>query len=278
MLPGTGPNAPHGDAFLQNIPPQLRDIVKKLANYEVDPRTLSYRGGLRTKVIAWASQYDPNYDAAQYPARAAAIKEFNSGSQNSPAGMITAGNTALQHAAQLLGYSEKVGGHNDYGILNSAANMLHKGYELATQDPVYGQYNALMPKFVEEMTRFYKGTGGNEADIKRDLDNLSIANSPAARKAALQALAHAIHSKINTLQARWKTAMGPTGWMKAVGQPGSDFPIMQKKGQQAFDTIMGTAQPSENPSLDPSNYHMNPATGQQTPSIDDLVKKYGGAQ
>lgn len=251
LVPGTGPDAVHGEAFLKTVPSDLRDIVRKLANYEVDPRTLSYRGGLRTRVIAWASQYDPNYDAAQYPTRQAAIKEFNSGGPNSPAGQITAGNTALQHLGHLWDLSKEVGGVNNAGILNSTANYLHKGYEAATQDPNYKAYNAGLSKFVEEATKFYRGIGGNEADLQRDLENLSVANSPAAREAAMRTLAQFMKGKINALQDRWKTAMGPTGWMKAVGQGPSDFKIIQGESQTQYDKIMGAdagtgAHPAQN--------------------------------
>lgn len=240
FLPGTGPGGLHGDAFLKSdVPPELRDIVRKMANYEVDPRTLSYRGGLRTRVIAWASQYDPNYDAAQYPARAAAIKEFNSGGPNSPAGTITAGNTALQHLGHLWDLSQEVGGVNHAGPLNSTFNWLHQGYESANQDPAYKAYNAGLSKFVEEATKFYRGTGGNEADLQRDIQNLSVANSPAAREAAMRTLAEFMKSKINALQDRWKTAMGPTGWMRAVGQAPQDFNIIQNESQKQYDKILG---------------------------------------
>ncbi len=168
-----------GEQFLkQTVPAELQDIVRKVANYQVDVKSLGYRGETRSRILAWASQYNPQFDQAQAGSRFAAIKEFNSGGQNSPAQQIVNGNVALQHAAQLLGYSDKIGGVSSGHLYSGLGNYANSWDEWAHQDPTYSSYNALLPKFVEEMTRFYKGTGGNEADIKRDIDNLSIANSP----------------------------------------------------------------------------------------------------
>lgn len=63
-------------------------------------------------------------------------------------------------------------------------------------------------RFAEEATKFYRGVGGTEADIKRAINDLTAAQSPEARKTAIKAQAELMAPKINALQDRWKQDMG----------------------------------------------------------------------
>src|SRR6185295_812441 len=53
------------------------------------------------KTLADVAQYEPNFDLTTWTTRNQARKEFNAGGPNTPAGQITAGNTAIQHLKQL---------------------------------------------------------------------------------------------------------------------------------------------------------------------------------
>lgn len=230
-----------GDEFLKtSVPPELHDIVKKIASYDMDPRTsTSLRGGQREKILAMVAQYDPTYDQALYPSRAAAIKEFNAGGPNSPAGMITAGNTAIKHLLQVSDAAQKLGGVDNAWILNMPINKLHIAKEAMKNNPALKEYDGAVGKYVEEATKFYRGIGGNEADIQRDLENLTAAQSPTARNAALATQAALMKSKIEALQSRWQTAMGPTAWQRSISA--GDFPIIQKDSAKALITLTARA-------------------------------------
>jgi hypothetical protein len=222
-----------------SIPELIRETVKKVAAYDMDPRTLIGRGGqYRNAVMAAVSKYAPDFDEGQYSTRKAAMKEFNAGGPNAPASMITSGRTAIGHADKLLALSEKVGGPDDMGMANGAANGLNALKLSMNQNPDGKAYNALLSKFVEEGTRFYRGTGGNEADLQRDLANLSLANSKDARAAALQTLVGALQSKIAAYDGRWHTAMGDTGWRKAIGEGVPDFPVLDRTAKEAYDRVI----------------------------------------
>ncbi len=97
-----------------------------------------------------------------------------------------------------------------------------------------------------------------------------------SRRAALQTLGHAIYAKINSLQDRYKTAMGPTGWMQSVGNLGPDFPIIQHSGQKAYNTLMGVsaAQPSvASPKAAPHSGTPMLAPGQSTTLNGVTIKR-----
>jgi hypothetical protein len=89
-------------------------------------------------------------------------------------------------------------------------------------------YNNALGRFAEEATKFYRGVGGTEADIQRALHDLTAAQSPEARAAAIKAQAELMHSKVNALQDRWKQGMGPLV---------DEFPIIHPESKQALEKI-----------------------------------------
>jgi len=141
------------------------------------------------------AQFDPSYDQALYPARAAAYKEFFAGGNSSPAGQLTAGNTAIQHLGRVLELSDKLGGTNDAWILNKPVNWFNEHQQEWKNSPELVRYKGAMDRFVEEATKFYRGTGGNEADINRALSNMTAGQSPEARTAAIKEQANLMQSK-----------------------------------------------------------------------------------
>jgi hypothetical protein len=228
---------PTGEEALKGMPPQVQALVKKIANYEVDPRALSVRGGHREQLLGLVSRYDPEFDMATYPARAAALKEFNAGGPNSPAGTITSGNTAVQHLGSLSNISQKLQTPFGLGPLNNVADQAEVWLKRQSGNPDLAEYNNIVGKYVEEATKFYRGTGGSEADIKRDLEALSAAQTPESRARAIAAQAELMQSKVNALQSRFKTALGGNAWKRATESAGPDFPIIQQKTAEALEAI-----------------------------------------
>lgn len=227
-----------GDNFLQTVPnAQDRSLIKQLTQYDLDPGKLSARGGNRERLLALAEQYDPDYKAALYAPRAAALKEFTSGGQTSPAAIITNGNTAIQHLGRMSELADKLGGVNKAWILNGAINWANVTLEDLKNNPDLARYKGAQDRFVEEATKFYRGVGGNKADIDRALAILKPGQSPEARQAAIQEQAELMQSKINALQDRFKSAVGPSGWKKAIGMAGTEFPIVQEKSAAELEKI-----------------------------------------
>lgn len=224
---------------LEQLDPGLPGLVKKIADYEINPNSLSIRGGHRERILGFVSKFDPNYDQAFYPARAQAQKEFISGGANSPAGNITSGNTAIQHLGQLALLSEKIGGTNNAWILNKPLNWLNEHQKEWENNPILRQYKSALERYAEEATKFYRGVGGSLTDVERSINNLSAGQGPAARAAAIYQEAELMNSKISALQDRWKNALGGVGGLEgAVKRAGvADFPIIQKKSEDALAFI-----------------------------------------
>lgn len=236
-----------GDEFLKTLPKGEADLVKKIAEYDVNPASLSTKGGHREDLLKKVAQYDSDYSMPLYASRAAAIKEFGSGGPSSPAGQITAGNTAILHAGEMSDALEKLKKDNS-GVLGAVgqagipfasyyAQKAHNAGIAGTgteEAKALSEFRTAKNHFSEEVTKFYAGSGGSESERERALANIDEAKSLPELQSAIQQEARLMGGKINTLQDRIKTAMGPSAWKRAMKEAGGQFPIVQ---QQSADQL-----------------------------------------
>lgn len=236
-----------GDDFLKTLPKGEADIVKKIAEYDIDPKSLSTKGGHREDLLKKVSQYDGDYSEPLYSSRKAAIKEFGAGGPSSPAGQITAGNTAILHAGEMSDALEKLKkdnsgplgyvGQSGIPLVSYYAQKLHNTGIRGTgteEARALSEFQTAKNHFSEEVTKFYAGSGGSEAERERALANIDEAKSLPELQSAIQQEARLMGGKINTLQDRIKTAMGPSAWKRAMKEAGGQFPIVQ---QQSADQL-----------------------------------------
>lgn len=204
---------------------QVTAIIEGRAPYPSGSRL----NPVQQQVKELVTQIDPTFEAGNSGARIKVRNEFNAGGPNSPAASITAGNTAIQHLGHLSDEAEKLGnfdtaipGNNQ---LNAVVNAV-KGSGAAGAH--IANFDSIRNKYIEEATKFYRGTGGNEADLQRDIAALNSAQSPSQLRDVIKTQAELMQSKINALQERWKHGMGPLV---------EDFPIIHPESQSALDRI-----------------------------------------
>lgn len=228
-----------GPEYLATLPPDQATIVKKIADHEIDPNKLSILGGHRERLLAAASRYDPEYDASLAPARFAAKKEFLSGGPNSPAATIVSGGTTIGHLLHASDVSQKLGGPDSLGPLTGPVNMGMSYYKELSNNPDAKEYNTTTGRIAEEGTKFYRGVGGTESDIARDIKTMGLGQSQESRDRALGTQAALIYSKVAALQDRYKNAMGTRAWEKIARD--NNFPVISAKNTQAVNTILQRA-------------------------------------
>jgi hypothetical protein len=249
----------HGDEFVQTLDPQIQSQVKAIVEGRAPyPTGMLLKTPYGQRLAQYVTQADPTFETGNATARVQARKEFLTGGPNSPAGVITAGNTALQHLGDLSDAAEKLGNANTSipgnNIFNAAKNSLMSGQNAIP----LAQFNNTVAKYVDEATKFYRGAGGTEADIQRDIKNLSPNMSPAELRAAIAQSAELMRGKVNALQDRWHKAMGPSV---------PDISIVQPESQNALDRIgqraAATGQPSPQaaPSAQPPQASTPPVPG-----------------
>jgi hypothetical protein len=214
----------HGDDFIKTLDPkiagQVTAIVEGRAPY---PTGMLLRTPYGQQLAAMVTQADPTFESGNATARVAARKEFESGGPNSVAGTITSGNAAIKHLGELSDDTTALG-NNSIPLWNSVANA----YETQTGDKRVTNFNNTVGRFGEEATKFYRGIGGSEADVQRDIANLSPNMSPEQLHGAIQKQANLMRDKIVAYQDRWHKVMGPMV---------PDFPIVDPSTENVLGKL-----------------------------------------
>lgn len=186
-------------------------------------------------IMKAVQEASPNFEAGVAPARAAAQKEIADGTQpNSPATLKLALNTALGHAGEMSDLSQQLPGQSDSTsmfipnhLVNAVKNLTAHGPNAAP----LAAYNEAATHAVEELTKFYTGAGGTEAEREAGVKMVSPDASPSERNAAIHELVTLLQTKATELQRRFGTVMGD----------GATNPIIGPEAQAAIDRINSRA-------------------------------------
>lgn len=192
-----------GDDFLKTLDPSTSAQVKALAEgRSAFPTGTALKSAYWQQMLDNVAKYDPNFDAVNYNARAKTRSDFTSGKS---ATTINAINTAIGHLQTL---SKAADGLNNTSIplVNKALNAAVS----ATGSPQVAKFKAAVQPVVEELTKVYRGTGGNEADIQDRKALLDAASSPEQLHGAIAQMAELLESKVHALGDQYNQGMGTT--------------------------------------------------------------------
>lgn len=212
----------HGDDYLKKLPAGEGGLVKKIAQGEVDPKTLSIRGGHREKVLQQVVQYDPTFDQTNFSARNAVRKDFTSGTASKN---VTAINTALGHLGTMQEVGDKLA-NKDIRAWNQVANALgvQMGAEEATDS------NVVQGAVADELMRVFRVVGASEKEAEAWGKRFSNAGSPSQINGAIRTAADLLGSRIEALDDQWKRGMGTDkGYPK----------LLSDKSKETFKKIGG---------------------------------------
>lgn len=201
---GTGANTGlSGEAFLATLPQQQQAQVKALADGRMQfPGGFALKSPYWQQMITAVSQYDPNFDAVNYNARASTRKDFTSGKS---AQNIKSLNTAIGHLGTLDSQIEGTASHSltpvNY-VQNMAAQLT------GSSGPT--QFTQTAGALASELTAVFRGTGGAEADVKRYLAELSPNASLEQKKAAVKNITELLASRTAAIGDQYNKGMGKT--------------------------------------------------------------------
>ena len=189
-------------AYLQSIAaknPGLALSVKGFAEYRlpVTSRTFTSKTGqaLRDMIMT----YDPTWDANNYAAKAAAVKDFSSGKS---AQTIVSLNTAIQHLNVLAQDTQKLGNVN-FLPANYLKNTLGKYIGLS---PASGTKLAIAGE-TGELAKAFTGVGATDQEQK-NLGTINANSTPADVKAYVQNAIDLLSGKLNSLNEQYVSQVG----------------------------------------------------------------------
>lgn len=255
-LPGTmepPPESGKDDEFLKTKSKDDANLIKGIASYEINPVSVSTQKGYRAYVLSQVKAYDPSYDQTLFPAKQRAVTEFFAGGPMSPAGTLTAGNTAILHLGEMDPMVDELRGQPGFlnkvfdkvgaagipwasYVANEVRNSAVKG---TPEGAALANLLVARQRFTEEVTKFYSGSGGSEAERDRAIQLLDTAKSPEELHAAIKTDIKLMRDKVEQMQGRLIGAMSPGTWKQAVKRD-PNLVLTYKNSRDIADKILGS--------------------------------------
>jgi len=216
--PGQAGGELHGEEFLKTQDPGIRDDIKAMA----EGRLPSAGFGAQKNLLPLVAQYDPNFDATQYPTMLATRKNYTSGRQFQE---VQAINTVAGHLGNIMRSADDLD-NSRFPWWNSVANSALQ----ATGDPRVDKFNTDKQAVTNEMSKAYRGGHVTEGDVREWQSNISAAKSPEQLKAVIGEFNDLLMSKRQALEDGYRSSMGAAPLPK-------EFTAESASARKAFDAV-----------------------------------------
>lgn len=206
---GIPPDLMHltGDDFLAKLPSSEQSQVKALAEGRMAfPAGKAAASPYWQQRLAQVSQYDPEFDAVNYNARAATRRDFTSGTSSRN---IKALNTALGHLGQLGNQIDDTASHGGFPFATTV-NQVENAARRGAGDSGITKFEQTAGALAGELTQVFRGTGGAEADIQRYLSEMNSSGSHEQKANAVANIAVLLKSRLDALNDQYQKGMGTT--------------------------------------------------------------------
>ena len=247
-----------GDEFLKTLPANTQATLKAYQEGRIQfPTGTALRSPQNQRMLQMMQQYDPNFDAVNYAARAKTRQDFASGKS---AQNLTSFNTTMAHIDTLDKAIDGLG-NSDYTWVNQAKNAAAGPLGMVKQQEALKKFTLAKTAAVDELTRAFRGTGGNVHDLVQWEKSLSEADSPKALKAATKQALGLLEGRINALGEQYNRGMGTTK---------DGISLLSPKAQAAYRRLTGEEPPSASmgkpgatkEAAAPKRLRFNPTTGE----------------
>jgi hypothetical protein len=199
-LNAVDPNTGRRENYLKSLPPDAQAYIKKIADYQIDPRTTSLRGGMRELVLSAVAQYDPTYDQNNFASRALAIRDFGAGKHGDA---IRSFDVAVDHLDTLQKYADALNSGNVRLI-----NQLRNTWQAETGSSLPTNVQAVAPIVGAEVSKAIIGSNNALADREELRKPLNTANSPEQLAGAIQGYKALMAGQLKGLQKQYEDTTG----------------------------------------------------------------------
>jgi len=197
---------------------------------------------------------DPQFDAVNYNARLKARQSFTSGKDRDN---LKSFNTTIGHLEELdkaVGdlHNSNFPAWNKY-VANPVAEQFDPKYQASLK-----RFQAARTAVSDELTRAFRGSGGNVHDIIQWENAINSADSPEALRSAIRTAANLLESRISSVGDSYNAAMGTTK---------DPLELLTPHAREAFEQLKAGARGGAAPAgaLKPGAYRYDPETGRLVP-------------
>lgn len=193
-----------GEDFIKTLDTPTANRVKAIAEGR-EPYPAVSRAVDAARIREAVRQYDPGFNTADYNSRLKTRQDFTSGKS---AQNLSAFNTAIGHLETLY---DSIDGLNNSGQKwwNKIANPIAEN-----TDPKFAanlqKFQTARTAVADELTRAFRGSGGNVHDIKQWEAAINSASSPEALRAAVRQAAELLNSRIQAVGDQYNRGMNLT--------------------------------------------------------------------
>jgi hypothetical protein len=244
---GGGDSSLTGDAYLATLPPFEANKLRAIAAGRVAMPTS--RAFDSEKTLDQLEQYDPSFDQGKYKARYAVNADFASAKNGSTGGTIASGSTVINHLTNL--------DSNIPQLQNSgwrSGNKLGNFLATETGNPALESFRTDVEAIASEATKYFRGSGGAEADVQAWKQRFLDSASPAQLHATVTEFAHVIGGRLGPLADKYNSAMGTNRPPEDFLEPAAAAQFQRYRGdsnaqiaEQAFRHQFAISHPGADP-------------------------------
>ncbi len=188
----------HGQEFLDTLGPGERDLIKGIAELDIDPNTVSKRNNQQERIIEYVKQYDPKYNMQDFKESQTAAVRFGSGRQGD---QVRAFNVGLEHLDTLQSLTDALDSGN-IKIINKAKNL----WTTQTGGNAPSNFEAAKQVVAAEVVKAVVGGGGALTDREEAARNVMAASSPKQLTGVIETYKHLFGGQLHGLEQQYKSA------------------------------------------------------------------------
>lgn len=217
-----------GENYLKQFSPEVQAAVRNYVNGESMP-TGNPRKGFTQAVKMIAQKYGQDIgfpaDDTNYVERRKLRDQLASGAPNSLGGQLRSGKTAIEHLADVSDAAVDLNNSGGWGISKLAQAINFMRGQTTDQAAKVKAIDDASQHYGQEITKFYAGSPGGEAERQRFLTSIGARNAPNELASVLEAEKRLIPGKMDTIEDDIRSRLGDAGLAR---YPISADPRMQK--------------------------------------------------
>lgn len=220
-----------GDDYLKQYSPEVQAAVKNYLSGETMPTANPRKGWVQNiKSIAqkYAGDIGVPADDATFGARRTMRNDLAKSSPGSIGGQIGIGNTALGHLADMAKQATGLG-NVDVGLAGPSHVLNDIRGMTSAQAAKMEALKGAAQHYGQEVTKFYSGSPGGEAERNRFLATVDGAKTPQELAAVIETEAALMKDRIKSLESNIRTTLGDEATKK--------FPVVRPEGHAAIEQI-----------------------------------------
>jgi len=256
-----------GEAFLAQLDPARAAEIKSIAEgRRSPPGAYAQNNPQSRKLLKDVAQYDPGFDLSLWKSREATQTDLAKGKMGQN---VASFNTTLGHLGTLAKAGEDLN-NTGYPWLNAPANAAR-----AQVDPVFAaklkKFEAAKIAVVDELTRAFRGTGGNVHDLKNWEKLISNADSPEAFKGFIEQGVDLLRSRITSVEDQYNRGMRTKATVKGEDllTPSAKKTLKQLSGE----AVSSDLKPEQQAAVDKA--HKALEAGVPKAKVIEVLKKMG---